>query len=306
MTDATADSSAPLTAEDDAPAPVGIIDGDCLKTTRIEKVTSAIVAANLVLAFAVTLLLGFWLVRVFAPVLHERFYPIETASLLDAKKNTPRRRELATPETHELGLDESSVESLVQQIAVLAPSVADLEHLGAAKIQPHASPLAPQSTDHREKGAPGAIPPWTRWRIQWNVGALDEYARQLDHFEIELGCGGGKPLMDYARLLSTAKPAVRTGRGSDEQRIYMTGRDQDLLAANRQLLAKAGIVTEGRIILQFLSTSLCRELTKIEIQCAASSGHRLSEVRRTHFAIRRHEATYEFYVDDQEYLTTEL
>lgn len=306
MSDAKADSAPDVTPEDVAPAPVGIIDGDCLKTTRYEKVTSAIVAANLVLAFAVTLLLGFWLVRVSAPLLRDRFYQIETANLRAADQDSSRRRELATPEAQELGLDESSVESLVQQVAVLAPLVADLEHHDASKLSSPTPRFTASAPDARQRGGPDVIPPWARWQIQWDVTSLEEYARQLDHFEIELGCGGGKPLMDYACQLSTATPHVRTGRGGDEQRIYMTGRDEDVLAANRQLLAKAGIATEERVTLQFLPPSLCHDLAKREIQYAASRGHGLSEVRRTHFAVRRHATTYEFYVVEQEYLKTEL
>ncbi|HAY80505.1 MAG TPA: hypothetical protein DCY79_11925 [Planctomycetaceae bacterium] len=295
----------PPTETEDAPTTVEIIDGDCLKTSAYDKVTSAVVAANLVLAFAVTLLLAFWLVRISTPLIREHFYQIETASLLAAPESNTQRRKLVIPETQELGLEESPVENLVQQVAVLAPSVADLE-TDTPQIQPRGRRLTTRTQDVRKTGTPDAIPAWNRWQLEWNIVSLDQYAQQLDYFQIDLGCAGGKPLLDYANQFATATPRVWTGRGSDEKRIYMSGRDPDVLAAIRKLLTKAGIATEGRITLQFLPSDLCQHLTKIEIQAATSAGHRLPEVKRTQFAVQQSAADYEFYVVHQEYLTAEL
>ena len=70
------------------------------------------------------------------------------------------------------------------------------------------------------EGVTDVIPPWERWEIRFSTEGIDIYARQLDHFDIELGAlGGGFQTIDYAHNLAQAKPSRRTGKPEEEKRI---------------------------------------------------------------------------------------
>lgn len=104
------------------------------------------------------------------------------------------------------------------------------------------------------KGGSGkgdSIPRWERWEIHYASDKIDEYAKQLDHFKIELGAaGGGAPTVDYGSNFSTS-PRKRSGPPADEKRLYMTWTSGTMKAMDRGLLAKAGVSTNRRVIMQF-------------------------------------------------------
>jgi hypothetical protein len=155
-------------------------------------------------------------------------------------------------------------------------------------------------------GGPGTsdgIPAYERWEIRMSAANLDEYAKQLDYFKVELGVvGGGSPNVDYVSNLSTARPTVRVGDPKNEQRLRFLHRTGELRAGDRQLAAKAGVKTDGRVVFQFYNDATYRSLLALE--AARKGNRRIKEVRRTVFGVRAVRGTYEFYVIDQQYLGT--
>src|SRR5205823_11218614 len=155
-------------------------------------------------------------------------------------------------------------------------------------------------------GGPGTsdgIPAYERWEIRMSADNLGEYAKQLDFFKVELGvAGGGNPNVDYISNLSAAKPTVRVGDPKSEHRLRFLQRAGELRAADRLLAAKASVKTDGRVVFQFYSESMYRNLLALE--AAHKGNRRLKDVRRTVFGVRAHSGQYEFYVVDQQYLGT--
>jgi hypothetical protein len=155
-------------------------------------------------------------------------------------------------------------------------------------------------------GGPGTsdgIPAYERWEIRMSAASLDEYAKQLDFFKVELGvAGGGNPNVDYISNLSAAKPTVRVGDPKSEHRLRFLQRSGELRAADRQLATKAGVKTDGRIVFQFYSEAMYRNLLALE--AARKGNRRIKDVRRTVFGVRSNRGQYEFYVIDQQYLGT--
>ncbi|MCA9100872.1 MAG: hypothetical protein KDA63_06985, partial [Planctomycetales bacterium] len=101
-------------------------------------------------------------------------------------------------------------------------------------------------------GEPG-IPRAQRWQITFPEGnTLTEYARQLDYFGIELAAIGTGRRIEYATDLAHKNPQHRAASGQDEQRLYMTWQQGNLADADRQLLEKAGVQTDDKIIVQFI------------------------------------------------------
>jgi hypothetical protein len=146
-------------------------------------------------------------------------------------------------------------------------------------------------------GKPGGQLP--EWEVRFNASTIEVYSQQLDFFNVELAAiGGGKNTIDYASKFTQPKPDVRTGTSDKEKRRYLTWRKGPLAAADKQLLAKAGIETTGRIVLQFLPFDVEQQMAQIEAQFA--KGMKMSQIRRTAFAVRGSEGKFEFYVVEQD------
>jgi hypothetical protein len=153
-------------------------------------------------------------------------------------------------------------------------------------------------------GGPGTsdgIPAWERWEVRMTAKNLDEYARQLDFFKVELGvAGGGNPNVEYISNLAAAKPTVRIGNPKDEKRLNFLHRTGELRAADRQLAAKAGVQTDGRVVFQFYAPETYTNLLTLENIRMGS--RRIKEVRKTIFGVRGTAGRYEFHVIDQQYV----
>ena len=144
------------------------------------------------------------------------------------------------------------------------------------------------------------IPRWDRWEINWTSSTLDAYARQLDFFTIELGAAGGAPHVDYAFNVAQTSPQTRSGGSKEEKRLYMTWKGGTLEAFDRQLLGRAGIATEGRLIMQFLPEEVEDRLALIEMENAKSKGHaNVKEFLRTVFSVKQAGGRMEFIVEEQ-------
>jgi hypothetical protein len=149
------------------------------------------------------------------------------------------------------------------------------------------------------EGRSDIIPPWERWEIRYTTSGLAAYARQLDFFKIELAAAGGAPLVDYAFNLSKAKPDRRSGKPEDEKRMYMSWQNAGgpLAAFDRQLLARAGISTSRRLVLQFYPRET--ELKLLQLEAEHAKGRDAREFLKTIFGVRTAGSGYEFFVIDQ-------
>jgi hypothetical protein len=149
------------------------------------------------------------------------------------------------------------------------------------------------------EGRSDIVPPWDRWEIRFTTAGIAAYAAQLDHFDIELGTmGGGSPNVEYAYNLTKARPDRKTGAPDEEKRLYMTWKGGGPLAAyDKQLLERAGINTNRRIILQFYPRET--EMMLLRAEAEAGRGHDPREFLKTIFGVRSARSGYEFYVIDQ-------
>lgn len=144
-------------------------------------------------------------------------------------------------------------------------------------------------------GSGEGVPAAERWLLRLTAEDLAEYARQLDFFGIELGvAGGGDRQVTYVSRLASDRPVVRRGDPREEHRLRFLHRQGALRQADRQLVAKAGVRVEGRVVFQFFSDALYQKLLALE---AAHKGNRpLADVRRTEFGVRKTSGGYEFFV----------
>jgi len=145
-------------------------------------------------------------------------------------------------------------------------------------------------------GNGGGVARELRWIIRYaDEGSLEEYAKQLDFFGIELGAVIKGELI-YLSKLSQPQPVVRRVKsGGEEKRLFFTWqgglrRDSDI-----KFFQKAGIDVEGAVMFQFVPPNREQELARLEAEQAKTNA-RL--IRRTYFGVRRPEKGdgYEFHV----------
>jgi len=147
-------------------------------------------------------------------------------------------------------------------------------------------------------GDAGGFPREQRWFIRYaDEQSLDLYARQLDHFGIELGAiEQGR--LHYLSRCSDPRPRLRTAdSGGDEQRLYMTWQGGQRRRADLQLFARAGLTVGSGLIFQFYPPETEQMLAQLE---QAYRGRAANQIRRTYFAVRGAQGGgFEFYVTKQ-------
>jgi len=146
-------------------------------------------------------------------------------------------------------------------------------------------------------GYGGGVNVAQRWVIRFPEGStLDEYARQLDSFGIELGVLGGSNQVTLAKNLAKPRPDTYEKQRDQEDRLHMSWSQGSLQDADRQLLTRAGVNVDGRIILQFFPHELEVRMLGMELSYMNRKVH---DIRRTFFGVRAQGGGYEFFVQDQ-------
>ncbi|GIX02506.1 MAG: hypothetical protein KatS3mg112_1443 [Thermogutta sp.] len=280
-------------------APIFNDPGYALRVTAYDRAVSAIISCLILLGICVLGLFIIWLTgrshisQVAVPVSYQ---PIGEGGL----PLGPEMEINTEPPGQEEELEEPELQDALASVAdVVAARLADLENPLVADPEcterggPKGSPVRSGAGGTGGSGVP------RRWEIFFDKGnTLDTYARQLDYFKIELGVLLPGNKVQYASGFSQPQPRVRIGPADAEKRFYLTWQRGDLQEADKQLLAKAGIDADNRIILKFLPPEVEAQLAALE---RAHAGSRADRVSSTRFGIRREGSGFAFYVISQQY-----
>jgi len=274
-----------------------------LGVTRYDRVSSMLLALVILLGVIVGVLFIIWLTGQI--LLSQTAVPVELAELGEGTGPLGGGMELEAPTMEEIGEETDLLEPQVEdRLAAVADAV-------GAKT---ASLVDPTLTEHMRSGRGGGGSgdgrmagtgsgsgegQARRWEVRFPEGnTLEAYARQLDFFGIELGVLLPGNQVVYASNLAKAKPDLRTGPADQEKRYYLTWRRGGLQAADRELLARAGVDTEKKIILKFLPPKVEAELARLEKVHAGSDA---DKVRKTVFLVLPSGDGYAFKVTDQSF-----
>ena len=146
-------------------------------------------------------------------------------------------------------------------------------------------------------GGDGSRGPPRRWELRFpRDNTLEAYAKQLDFFGIELGVLLPGNKVQYAYNLSKAQPDQRTGAADQDKRYYLTWRRGELEQADRELLARAKVDCQDRLILKFLPVEIEKLLASL---AKARAGNSAAGVPTTVFGLRAEGNGYAFYVIEQ-------
>ena len=148
------------------------------------------------------------------------------------------------------------------------------------------------------------LPPEERWFIKFDESSLDEYARQIDFFGIEIGAF--LPARDQrpARLIflsnvSQPEPVVRELEGKTDPRLYLNWQRGKYSARDRALFRDAGVDVSGAAFLLFLNADTEQQLLQAEKAWRGKEPH---VIRRTYFRVVADGDGYRFKVTSQSYL----
>ena len=153
-------------------------------------------------------------------------------------------------------------------------------------------------------GNRGGVPRTIRWRIQFDEGgSVDDYARQLDYFQIELGVLATPTEVQYGSTFTGALTR-RAGAPDTEERLYFIWESGTRQEADRELLGRAGVDGAGKKVMQFYPAITENLLANVEdAYLKKNAPHRtIKGVRRTFFSVVPDGGGYTFVVSKQTYL----
>jgi hypothetical protein len=268
-------------------------------------VASLLVALLIVVGFFVALLFIIWLTS--RLLFTQRAIPVELVEYSGRGDHAAGfERDLEEPGQEEVEeLMEPALDATLEAVTDLVSSQAAA--FDAIETSAAATSKGSGMGDSRGPGPLGdgrddVVPPWDRWEIRFATTGIGTYARQLDHFKIELGAaGGGVPTIDYASNLAAGSPKRRAGKPDEEGRLYMSYRNTDsrLAVFDKQLLGKAGIKTQGRLVLQFYPEETERLLMTVEASTDEARQHKPQEFLKTIFGVEETRSGFEFVVIEQ-------
>lgn len=277
-----------------------------MSLSTYDQVAGILLALLLLIGGAVGVMFLLWLISsiVFAPAAR----PIKLVENITGRGEHAEgfARDLEAPGEEEMPeLQEPQLQTSLEAVTDAVSSVA-----ASMDVFDSQSPLTSKGNaglgDSRPPGPLGEgeniIPRWERWEIRFSSNNLNAYAQQLDFFKIELGAIGGKKEVDYAMNLTQGRPNTKSGPSKNEKRLYMTWKSGALKQFDQQLLARAGVNTSNRMLVQFYPEQTENMLATIEMENAKKVGHpNLKEFLRTVFGVRAAGRNFEFYVIDQHF-----
>ena len=274
---------------------------DDLRVSSYDRGSSLLVALIIIIGFFVAIMLIIWMTRVL--MFYQQPVPV---TLVDESEGYGEPvqgydREIEEPGLEELEVIEPTLETDLEALTdIVTTQLAALDQLDTPDLR---SGRGSGLGDNRRAGPGGdgdVIPRWERWQVRFSANSMAEYARQLDHFGIELAAvGGGRQQVDYARSLSQPQPVTRSAPGDQEKRLYMTWTTGTLSQFDRRFLSQAGVTLQNRIVLQFYPAEVENRLAALELQHAG--GRTVKQIQKTVFGVRSAGSGYEFYVIAQTY-----
>lgn len=128
---------------------------------------------------------------------------------------------------------------------------------------------------------------------------VDEYARQMDYFKMEIAAVSKNGKIEYISHASHRRPDKRLGHRASDYRLHIGWKKGTLHAADRKLLAKAGINSRDKELWHFVPVELQAQLATLE---RAFGRREPSQIQRTRFEVRPKAKGegYEFVVVEQD------
>jgi hypothetical protein len=136
-----------------------------------------------------------------------------------------------------------------------------------------------------------------RWSIVYNPGqTLDEYARQLDAFGVEIGVIQNNAML-YVSGFSSGTPRTRFGPHAADGRLFFVWQSNTRKASDIDLLRQAGVAVGDSPIFHFYPRPIEDQLAQLEVRFR---GRQPIEIKSTRFSVVSRGGSYGFAVLSQD------
>ncbi|MGD9853335.1 MAG: hypothetical protein AB7U20_00105 [Planctomycetaceae bacterium] len=283
-----------------------------MKVTNYDRASSFLLAVVAALVVSVLAVVSVWYARRVPPP--SELVPLEMLEVSGGFEdgNPEDTWNLDSPEPEDPSA--SLIEEPTEQVAIqdVLENVVELSD----KATEHLEQVMAESTANSGKlgsatgtgGRPlgmgpgtGGMPREQRWYVRFgDDNSLDEYAKQLDFFGIELGVLQPQGRLIYVSGLTGSLKKRTVESGKDEQRLYMTWQSGERREADIKLLAKAGVSANRQsLIFHFYPQKTEQMLATLEFNFQKKPPQ---EIRRTYFLAKKQGTGYEFEVTRQSLL----
>ncbi|MFG0267414.1 MAG: hypothetical protein ACF8AM_20030 [Rhodopirellula sp. JB055] len=277
-----------------------------MRTSWFDAVTSFLMAVLLMLTSVVGVLFLLWVllpedeIVLTEPVTEITSVSVGGTATVASPFDVPTKQETVDFHTTDLAASVQSLVSAAEQMAIAEPTSDSMAPSG----NDGSGTIGRTGSDKSGDADADIIPRFKRWQIEWKANDLNEYARQLDHFGIELGVvGGTRPGVDLVNEFASNPSARYLERSDDEKRLYfLWTRPSPLQRLEERLLMQAGVTTRDRQVLKLIPEELEVQLATLELRHAVSKGHdSVDEIAKTVFECVSKSIGYEFRVVSQRY-----
>jgi hypothetical protein len=205
----------------------------------------------------------------------------------------------------EVASEQTEVEQTLEAAVELSDAAAQqVQQQFDVGVQSTGKPGSASGTGRRALGfGPGTagFPREQRWFVRFGErAAVEEYARQIDFFRIELGALLPDGRLAYLSKVSAPAPQIRyVQTGSSEKRLYMTWQGGERRSADVELFKKAGVeILPEYPIFHFYPPDLESKLAQLERDYRNKP---VAQIRRTYFTVDAEGAGYRLRVTRQLY-----
>ena len=159
--------------------------------------------------------------------------------------------------------------------------------------------------DPRDPGPVPTIdqePEASRWLISYETTDIEEYARQLDFFGIEIGVvrSGSNEIIRVSRLQNTPLTSY-SDRQQETQTLRFSHRKQAMKRWDQAICREAGVDTTNSLLCQFYPESTREIIRQVEAETLARKGRKLSDIGQTILKVQLSGNGFEFVVLDFNY-----
>jgi hypothetical protein len=132
-----------------------------------------------------------------------------------------------------------------------------------------------------------------RWSVVYNPGqTLDEYARQLDAFGVEIGVIKNNSML-YVSKFSSGSPVTRYGQHATDTRLFFVWQSNTRKGSDVELLRRANVDVGESPIFHFYPKAIEDRLAQYE---ARYRGRQPIEIKATRFSVVSRGGSYDFAV----------
>ncbi|MEM9411258.1 MAG: hypothetical protein AAGA30_09105 [Planctomycetota bacterium] len=152
------------------------------------------------------------------------------------------------------------------------------------------------------QGGNGPIPEYQRWKIEYDTPNIQEYARQLTFFDIDIGLiSNAKNDVIRIHHPGTSDQIINSKRDDENGNLYFIHEKSRLRRWDESLARKLNLELDGKFVVQFYSDKTRGILRQIEGQYISKQNRQLLDVRRTRFKVVPQGGDFAFVVSSVDY-----